>query len=709
MTDRGLCRSVYQCVNNYPYDAGSNGNAQANLQASCKNSLDFVQRMNLLNTFNVHNGCVNTVNWNASGTHIVSGSDDNHLVITEAKSGRVAVKTKTLHKRHIFSARFMPFTNDQAVISCSGEGIVMHTEFLAPYGPGRSMEEALVHESGRNTNVFDCHAFGSTYDVQPLPDSPRTFLSCGEDGTVRCIDLRISSSCSETVCEKHIFITAPCAVTAMDVGPIHHYKVAIGCSDSIVRLYDRRMISAGERISWPLKAYPIPMEYTRRHYRPTCVKYSADESELLVSYSMEQLYLFDLLHPGYNDAELLKSGCYTPKLRRDDDPEPQMPRLRFRGDWSDTGPNSMATAEQGINRLNVGQARPPLEPGVLSRLSDEIFRMLNSQTRQNSRSLNATSNSSNSTTSSPRSTGHISWQDAVIRTLDNRSETASSRNSSLLTRVRNAAANHNETPLAVTNLAADSSMDTDPSGVQTEATNDEATDVKRETETESESEFSSEDRQKYPLSKFDYVKMSFNGHRNSRTMVKGACFWGDDFIMSGSDCGHIFVWDRKTGKVVKTLLADHRVVNRVQPHPTLPYLLSSGIDYNVKLWAPIDAIPLFDEAETAGLIKSNEIMLVETRDTITVPAQIMIRILASLHQYRRLINASGESSGPGAGSGVGSGALTRQRRNEAVQEEAMEIDADVVVVDDDDNNDGDNNNDNNSDSNHNNYDNSNVT
>ncbi|KAL7743299.1 hypothetical protein ACLKA6_012466 [Drosophila palustris] len=702
MTDRGLRRSVYQCINNYPYDAASNGNAQANLQASCKNSLDFVQRMNLLNTLNVHNGCVNTVNWNASGTLIVSGSDDNHLVITEAKSGRVAAKTKTLHKRHIFSARFMPFTNDQAVISCSGEGIVMHTEFLAPYVSGRSLEDALVDDSGRNANFFDCHAFGSTYDVQPLPDNSRTFLSCGEDGTVRCIDLRVSSSCAESVCEKHIFITAPCAVTAMDVAPINHYNVAIGCSDSIVRIYDRRMLSGGtgsgtdqERITWPIKAYPIPMEYTRRHYRPTCVKYSADESELLVSYSMEQLYLFDLQHPGYNDAELLKSGCYTPKLRRDDDPEPQMPRLRFRGDWSDTGPNSMATAEQGHNRLNVGQARPPLEPGVLSRLSDEIFRMLNSQTRQ-TRALNATSNNS----SGNRSTGHLSWQDAVIRTLDNRSEATSSRNSSqLLTRVRNAAASQTEfsqPPSAVTNLAGDASMSADiPEAEQ-------LPDVKkRDTE-----DTGSRDGQKYPLSKFDYVKMSYNGHRNSRTMVKGACFWGDDFIMSGSDCGHIFVWHRRTGKVVKTLLADHRVVNRVQPHPTLPYLLSSGIDYNVKLWAPIGSTPTFDAEETAGLIKSNEIMLVETRDTITVPAQIMIRILASLHQYRRLMHASGGESSTGA-------VNSRLRRNETVQQEAMETDEEVVVVvDDEDNNndDGDNgNNDRNNSDNNDDSNNSNVT
>ncbi|XP_030566069.1 DDB1- and CUL4-associated factor 6-like [Drosophila novamexicana] len=665
MTDKGQRHSVHRCISNYPYNAGS-GSAQANLEASCKNSLDFVQRLNLLSTLSVHNGCVNTVNWNASGTLIVSGSDDNHLVITETKSGRVAARTKTQHKRHIFSARFMPHSNDLAVISCSGEGIVLHTEFLAPYGPGRSMEEALIGEPDRYASFFDCHAFGSTYDVLPLPDSPRMFLSCGEDGTVRCIDLRVSSRCAESVCDKHIFITAPCAVTAMDVAPINHYNVAIGCSDSIVRLYDRRMLSAGidrERITWPLKAYPIPMKYTRRHYRPTCVKFSADESELLVSYSMEQLYLFDMHHPGYNDAELLRSGCYTPKLRRDNDPEPQMPRLRFRGDWSDTGPNSMASAEHGSNRPNVGQARPPLEPGVLSRLSDEIFRMLNSQTRQ-LRALNPSTSTSYST---PRTPAHMSWQDAVLRTLDNQRETAIAPNNSLLSSAATAPIPI-ESPPAVANSSADDAT-------LAESLNAEPAEVKSDTVLEPARE-NRQDRQE--LNKFDYVKMSFSGHRNSRTMVKGACFWGDDFIMSGSDCGHIFVWQRQTGKVVKTLLADHRVVNRVQPHPTLPYLVSSGIDYNVKVWAPISPKANFDESETAELIRSNEIMLVETRDTITVPAQIMIRILASLHQYRRLMHASGGSA---------FGMENRRNRRDAVRVAMNAENAGVVAVAVDRNND----------------------
>lgn len=80
-----------------------------------------------------------------------------------------------------------------------------------------------------------------------------------------------------------------------------------------------------------------------------------------------------------------------------------------------------------------------------------------------------------------------------------------------------------------------------------------------------------------------------------RTMIKEANFWGDDFVMSGSDCGHVFVWERNTAKLCMLLEADQHVVNCLQPHPYLPMLATSGIDYDVKLWAPINDEPSFDE------------------------------------------------------------------------------------------------------------------
>merc|ERR1712136_333697 len=43
----------------------------------------------------------------------------------------------------------------------------------------------------------------------------------------------------------------------------------------------------------------------------------------------------------------------------------------------------------------------------------------------------------------------------------------------------------------------------------------------------------------------------------------------------------------------------------------------------------------FDEVAAKTLTERNEVMLEETRDTITVPATLMIRMLASLNQIRR--------------------------------------------------------------------------
>ncbi len=66
------------------------------------------------------------------------------------------------------------------------------------------------------------------------------------------------------------------------------------------------------------------------------------------------------------------------------------------------------------------------------------------------------------------------------------------------------------------------------------------------------------------------VRMIYTGHRNARTIIKESNFWGDDHVMSGSDCGHIFFWNKHTGKIVNIIEADKRVVNCVQENPLYP-------------------------------------------------------------------------------------------------------------------------------------------
>ncbi|XP_073423119.1 DDB1- and CUL4-associated factor 8 [Dendrobates tinctorius] len=84
-----------------------------------------------------------------------------------------------------------------------------------------------------------------------------------------------------------------------------------------------------------------------------------------------------------------------------------------------------------------------------------------------------------------------------------------------------------------------------------------------------------------------YIKR-YKGHRNNAT-VKGVNFYGpkSEFVVSGSDCGHIFLWDKSSCQIVQFMDGDKGgVVNCLEPHPHLPVLATSGLDYDVKIWLP---------------------------------------------------------------------------------------------------------------------------
>ncbi|PYH36766.1 WD repeat-containing protein [Aspergillus neoniger CBS 115656] len=78
----------------------------------------------------------------------------------------------------------------------------------------------------------------------------------------------------------------------------------------------------------------------------------------------------------------------------------------------------------------------------------------------------------------------------------------------------------------------------------------------------------------------------YMGHCNIKT-VKDVNYFGldDEYVMSGSDSGHIFIWDRKTCKLVNILEGDSEVVNVVQGHPYEPTIAASGIDNTIKVFS----------------------------------------------------------------------------------------------------------------------------
>ncbi|KAM3837646.1 DDB1- and CUL4-associated factor 6 isoform 7-T7 [Vipera latastei] len=796
---------------------------------------EFIQRLKLEATLNVHDGCVNTICWNDTGEYILSGSDDTNLVITNPYSRKVLTTIRSGHRANIFSAKFLPCTNDKQIISCSGDGVIFYTNVEQDAETNRQCQ-------------FTCH-YGTTYEIMTVPNDPYTFLSCGEDGTVRWFDTRIRTSCTKEDCKDDILINCRRAATSVAICPPIPYYLAVGCSDSSVRIYDRRMLGTratgnyAGRGTTGLVARFVPPHLNNKSCRVTSLCYSEDGQEILVSYSSDYIYLFD---PKDDTARELKVP--SAEERREELRQPPVKRLRLRGDWSDTGPRARPESERerdgeqspnvslmqrmsdmlsrwfeeasevaqsnrgrGRSRSRGGTSRSDVStPGnVLAGAETENSMEVDGpeQLQSSSSTVSAQAPSTSSSTESPPSTSLLSSPDneqrpfleipapptlhqpelmapelAILRRglqrlrlkkaeqqrqrelaegsaqqtsssdqsspkgssqdpqptddekasprpgasepvlslhystegtttstikldfTDEWSSTASSsrgsgnqskiegQEESLRTAGSEVPAPETEeskipeeSPEESTNteelMSTNENVDTphsDSSGLATHEESSTRSSVFHETDDSDDDpvlipgaryrggvshrrsavariqELFRRRKERKEMEELEtlnirrpLIKMVYKGHRNSRTMIKEANFWGSNFVMSGSDCGHIFIWDRHTAEHLMLLEADNHVVNCLQPHPFDPILASSGIDYDIKIWSPLEESKIFNRKLADEVISRNELMLEETRNTITVPASFMLRMLASLNHIRadRLEGDRSEGSG----------------------------------------------------------------
>lgn len=190
------------------------------------------------------------------------------------------------------------------------------------------------------------------------------------------------SSCHKTCCKDNILILSPSAITAMCLSPVSSNYIAVGSSDSHIRIYDRRYLSLidftvpgapTDKHTVPVKTFTIP-SFEKRPFRVTSINYSADECELLVSYSSDHLYLFDVTKDGL-DCRQASEKVKRPSKSNNADSPPPVRRLRLRGDWSDTGPEARPEREMA-QRITVGQARPQLQATIMHRMTEVLSRML---------------------------------------------------------------------------------------------------------------------------------------------------------------------------------------------------------------------------------------------------------------------------------------------------------------------------------------------
>ncbi|CAH1799639.1 unnamed protein product [Owenia fusiformis] len=357
-------KGIFEYIHNVQYGRGS----IPELQNRCKASLSFIETLKLESALEVHNGCVNSICWNSTGEFILSGSDDQCLIITDPFKEKVLRKIQSGHKANIFSAKFLPNTNDNEIISCSGDGIICYTQ--------------LHPDLAADFTSFNCH-FGTCYDVITVPNDSHSFLSCGEDGTVRWFDLRLKTSCSKETCKEDILINCRRAVTAISVNPVLPYQLAVGCSDSTVRMYDRRMLGTRMTGHYTGKSHAglfskfTPPSVSSRYHRITSLQYSSDGTEVLASFSSEHMYLINIKDTEKEPKTLVKPQPTSKNIQNADsspggNKQPPIKRLRLRGDWSDTGPNARPERER---RQQEGETEEP-QSNIMQRMSDMLTRWL---------------------------------------------------------------------------------------------------------------------------------------------------------------------------------------------------------------------------------------------------------------------------------------------------------------------------------------------
>lgn len=158
----------------------------------------------------MHKGCVNTLSWNDKGQYLLSGSDDQNIgmfkiekiiiiiinklkknlilpqisVVTNPFNGKILVQYNTAHRANIFSAKFLPQSDDRGIVSCSGDGIVLYTELTTAASVKYSQKASgsiSPHRHGSdandaNLNYFNCHSSGTTYEVLTVPTEPNSFM-----------------------------------------------------------------------------------------------------------------------------------------------------------------------------------------------------------------------------------------------------------------------------------------------------------------------------------------------------------------------------------------------------------------------------------------------------------------------------------------------------------------------------------------------------
>ena len=134
-----------------------------------------------------HEGCVNTVNWNADGSLLASGSDEGTICLWSYPDHQQRLRFDSGHEANVFSAQFLPWRPaHDAIVSCSADATVrLHTIREGARGslPRCGSSLSCSSRGGVTTEVVLGH-HGRVKKLAVDAEYPQVVLSASDDGTV---------------------------------------------------------------------------------------------------------------------------------------------------------------------------------------------------------------------------------------------------------------------------------------------------------------------------------------------------------------------------------------------------------------------------------------------------------------------------------------------------------------------------------------------
>ncbi|XP_068611719.1 WD and tetratricopeptide repeats protein 1 [Brachionichthys hirsutus] len=570
----------------------------------------FIKRLGLEAELQGHTGCVNCLEWNEQGDLLASGSDDQHAIIWDPFRHKKLTTMHTGHAANVFSVKFLPHSGDRILVTGAADTKV-HVHDL-------TVKETI--------HMFSDHT-SRVKRIATAPMWPNTFWSAAEDGIIRQYDLRESSKRSEVLIDLTEFCGQLVEAKCLAVNPRDNNYLAVGANGPFVRLYDVRMIhnyrkSGSQSTSAAVHTFcerqkPIPdgagQYYVAGHLPvklpdynnrlrvlvATYVTFSPDGTELLVNMGGEQVYLFDLTFKQRPYTFLLPKKCQ-----------------------SSTGDLQNGKTTNGVSNgihfpashIRFATSRIPSSSFELSPHLERIKQQANDAfaRQQWTQAIQLYSSgihqaNCNAMLYGNRAAAYMKrkWDGDHYDALKDCLKALNLHPGHLKAHFRLARCLFELKYVAEALECLDDFKGKFPEQAQsnaydaldkdikaalfckTESADDKKTNSSIRFHSFSRKESIPEDELVLRDRSFDY-KHRYCGHCNTTTDIKEANFFGSkgQYIVSGSDDGSFFIWEKETTNLVRIMQGDDSIVNCLQPHPSYCFLATSGIDPVVRLWNP---------------------------------------------------------------------------------------------------------------------------